>query len=257
MGDGSRHLTWVVGVAALAVCGCSDDGSAAGDGGGDDCRTLGCPSAFLCENPSMDGSYHCSSTSLGIPECRGTPPSSPLTTIVASGDVTVHQIDLGTCVPVTLSSDLASLSGRLDAAIASVGSVMCAQLCFTAPGIADASPVPALAERRIHFRAAESGELAAATYVLPTTWYEQDTGRILGCDVAVDLASLDQLNAGDVLASLLLCSGFSMEAPPAGSVLFPGSAGSRPETLSADDEAGLCALYGTPSYCASDDALFP
>ncbi len=257
-----RLAFWGVGAVALAAVGCGDDGSTSWDGGadagGDDCRALGCPTPYVCEAPSMGGTNHfCSSSSLGIPECRGTPEDSPLDVVVGADDVTLHHTHLSTCVPVTLSSDVAPLAPHLDAAIADVDSVACSRLCFTAAGTSEVSTDPFLAERRIHFRAAESVELGGRNYIAPTAWHERTTGRIFGCDVGVDLALLDDLTAGEVLAALLLCSGFSSVSAPSDSVLAIGSPGERAPTLSADDEAALCALYGTPSYCASDEALFP
>ncbi len=230
---------------ALGLCACATDV------GNSDCRSLGCPEPWICVAPGARG--RCRSASLGIPSCRGTPAGSFIGLEEAAEGIPLHHVSLSRCVSLTYEPALAPFAEAIEAAVATFNAVPCSRLCYAVEGVSEERTNPDIAERRLHLALEVDDTVSARDRGAVVVFFEFATGRILTCEVDLDTSVLGSFTEADALRAMMSCAGFrSLEVFTPFSVFRPGET-----MLTADDERALCAMYGTPGYCAEDDVLFP
>ena len=173
-----------------------------------------CQSPFQCSDGWTPAAPQgCWTTHLGAPACAGTPASSPLQlgTVL---DRPTHWM-LGACIAVSYADNVASLAPALQRAVGTWNAQSCNRLCFGAPSMTSTRPNLEARERRVHFRLANSGELASPLqFASVTTYAEGSSGRIYSAEALIGGTRLAELGDGDVLSLLVGAAGFNAQLQP-------------------------------------------
>jgi hypothetical protein len=256
----SRWKTIAAALLALTVAACSDDDVPAVDGGVDLVSTAdiakadaapgcelpahSCYKPFICRVPASGGAKGCWSADGDVPGCKGTPSGQVVPFNTTGGGLVVHWAIKPGCVAVSYSGDLVPQAAFIDQATLAWSDLACSSLCFDPPQHDDNLPEFHRRERRIHILTGKPTDPTAPAQT--NLIFEETTGRIMKAEILVDLAKLDQIKEHHWLPLLGLATGLAAAPTSTDSVLAKGW---TVTTLSKQDEAALCKLYGTSSYC--------
>ena len=178
--------------------------------------------------------------------CAGQPDASAVPVGATAEGATLHWKSPTTCIALSRSPGLAGVAERITAAARAWELVDCSPLCFEALTEATDGPTAA-ADRRLHFTLADAehpipGGARAATVarVRPLD------GEITGATITLGSAVAEDDGLEELLRQIGRALGYEQAPDLVDSVL---AAASTAQSLTAADEAALCAMYGETPYC--------
>ena len=178
--------------------------------------------------------------------CTGQPQASPVPVGATESGATLHWKDPATCIGLSASPALAGMSDRIIAAARQWDGLSCSALCFDPLTTADAGPVDA-ADRRLHFAPEDAAHVVpAGSRALTSVRARPLDGEITGATIYVSDAVVAETTLVELLRQIGRALGYDQAPDALDSVLGAAHVG---ETLTVNDEAALCALYGDPPYC--------
>ena len=250
---------WCVMIVAV---GCGGGG---GDLGEDDCRAadFSCPLPFACIRCSdttdcIDtqlGEYSCMSPQEGRPTCTEQPDGQVVPFATLGSGRTVHWAIKSGCIATSYDSGLSARADAIRVGLNAWENVSCSEICFDDPF--ETPLVPELREQRIHFAIDELEPEFLRVNAVTIAQFEirPDTGRIT--NVLIRIRSTDDpnydatvgLEDSDFIRLVGFALGLATPSEPSNSIMTDATVPRSIVALTPEDEAAVCSLYGTPSYC--------
>lgn len=178
--------------------------------------------------------------------CIGQPVASPVPVGVTDAGATLHWTAPATCIALSAAPALADMSDRIIAAAAQWDGLACSPLCFDPLQTAEMGPTDA-SDRRLHFAAEDAEHIVPpGTRALTSVRARPLDGEITGATIYLGAAVVEEASIGELLRQIGRALGYDQAPDGLDSVLGANHLG---ETLTVNDEAALCALYGDPPFC--------
>lgn len=178
--------------------------------------------------------------------CTGQPDASPVAVGVTDTGATLHWKDPATCIALSAAPSLAGMAERIIAAAAQWDGLACSALCFDPLSTADAGPT-ASTDRRLHFAPEDAVHVVPpGSRALTSVRVRPLDGEITGATVYLTDAVVEEATLSELLRQIGRALGYEQAPDALDSVLGGNHVG---ETLTVNDEAALCALYGDPPFC--------
>jgi hypothetical protein len=178
--------------------------------------------------------------------CTGQPDASPVPVGVTDSGATLHWAEPARCIALSAAPALADMSERIIAAAAQWDGLACSPLCFEPLQRAETGPTDA-ADRRLHF-AAEDAEhvVPPGTRALTSVRVRPLDGEITGATIYLGAGVVEEESIVELLRQIGRALGYDQAPDGLDSVLGANHVG---ESVTVNDEAALCALYGDPPFC--------
>lgn len=178
--------------------------------------------------------------------CTGQPEASPIPVGVTDSGATLHWSEPATCIALSAAPALAGMSDRIIAAATQWDGLACSPLCFDPLQTAETGPSDAT-DRRLHFAAEDAEHMVpAGTRALTSVRVRPLDGEITGATIYLGAAVVAEASIVELLRQIGRALGYDQAPDELDSVLGANHLG---ESLTVNDEAALCALYGDPPFC--------
>lgn len=178
--------------------------------------------------------------------CTGQPSASPVAVGATDSGATLHWSAPATCIALSAAPGLDAMTDRIISAAGQWDGLACSALCFDPLQPAESGPVDA-ADRRLHFAPEDAEHIVPpGTRALTSVRVRPLNGEITGATIYLSREVVEEETIAELLRQIGRALGFEQAPDGVDSVLGANHFG---ETLTVNDEAALCALYGDPPFC--------